>query len=70
VAALRQVRITAPCFFDGPINCKTFLAYVEQAFAPTFSPGDIVIVDNLGSHKDAGNSETVEAAGATQHFFA
>lgn len=70
VAALRHDRITAPCFFDGPINCETFLAYVELALAPTFSPGDIVIMDNLGSYKDGGVRETIEAAGATQHFFA
>jgi putative transposase len=42
VAALRCDRITAPCVFDGPINGETFLAYVEQALAPTLSPGDIV----------------------------
>jgi len=47
VAALRCDRITAPCVFDGPINGETFLAYVEQRLAPTLSPGDIVIMDNL-----------------------
>src|SRR5664279_4360679 len=68
VAALRCDRITAPCVFDGPINGETFLAYVEQALAPTLSPGDIVIMDNLGSHKVAGVQEAIEAAGATQRF--
>ena len=68
VAALRHDRITAPCVFDGPINGETFLAYVEQALAPTLSPGDIVIMDNLGSHKVAGVREAIEAAGATQRF--
>jgi transposase len=58
-------RITAPCVFDGPINGETFLAYVEQALAPTLSPGDIVIMDNLGSHKVAGVREAIEAAGAS-----
>ena len=53
VAALRHDHITAPCVFDGPINGETFLAYVEQALAPTLSPGDIIIMDNLGSHKVA-----------------
>ena len=43
-------------------------AYVEQALAPTLSPGDIVIMDNLGSHKVAGVREAIEAAGATQRF--
>lgn len=66
VAALRHDRITAPCVFDGPINGETFLAYVEQALAPTLSPGDIVIMDNLGSHKVAGVREAIEVAGATQ----
>jgi transposase len=70
VAALRHDRITAPCVFDGPINGETFLAYVEQALAPTLSPGDIVIMDNLGSHKGAGVREAIEAAEATQRFFA
>ena len=68
VAALRHDRITAPCVFDGSINGETFLAYVEQALAPTLSPGDIVIMDNLGSHKVAGVREAIEAAGATQRF--
>ena len=68
VAALRCDRITAPCVFDGPIIGKTFLAYVEQRLAPTLSPGDIVIMDNLGSHKVAGVQEAIEAAGATQRF--
>jgi hypothetical protein len=48
LAALRHDRIGAPCVFDGPI---TFLAYVEQCLAPELSPGDVVIMDNLGSHK-------------------
>ena len=68
VAALRCDRITAPFVFDGPINGETFLAYVEQGLAPTLSPGDIVIMDNLGSHKVAGVQEAIEAAGATQRF--
>ncbi len=68
VAALRCDRITAPFVFDGPINGETFLAYVEQGLAPTLSPGDIVIMDNLGSHKVAGVQESIEAAGATQRF--
>lgn len=51
VAALRHDRIDAPCVLDGPINGQLFTAYVEQFFVPTLSPGDIVIMDNLGSHK-------------------
>lgn len=52
LAALRHDRITAPCVFDGPINGVRFLAYVEQALVPTLQPGDIVIMDNLSSHKN------------------
>jgi transposase len=65
IAALRHDRITAPYVFDGPINGISFLAYVRQALVPTLSPGDIVIMDNLGSHKVAGVREAIETAGAT-----
>ena len=51
LAALRHDRIDAPCVLDGPINGQLFLAYVEQFLVPTLAPGDIVIMDNLGSHK-------------------
>ena len=53
IAALRCDRITAPCVFDGPINGLSFLAYVTQFLAPTLRAGDIVVIDNLGSHKAA-----------------
>jgi transposase len=64
LAALRHNAITAPCVIDGPINGETFRAYVEQFLVPTLTPGDIVIVDNLGSHKGAGVRRAIEAAGA------
>ena len=51
IAALRVDRIEAPCVFDGPINGESFLAHVEQVLVPTLKSGDIVVVDNLGSHK-------------------
>jgi hypothetical protein len=51
LAALRKDRIDAPCLFDGPINGERFRAYVDQFLAPTLKPGDVVILDNLGSHK-------------------
>jgi hypothetical protein len=51
LAALRHDRITAPCVIDGPINGTSFRAYVEQFLVPTLSPGDVVVMDNLGSHK-------------------
>ena len=50
LAALRCDRIAAPCVIDGPINGASFRAYVEQFLLPSLSPGDIVIMDNLGSH--------------------
>ena len=51
LAALRNDRIDAPCLFDGPINGERFRAYVEQFLVPTLKPSDVVILDNLGSHK-------------------
>jgi len=68
LAALRHDRITAPCVFDGPINGAKFLAYVEQVLVPALSPGEIVVMDNLGSHKLAGVRKAIEAAGAAQCF--
>ena len=64
VAALRCDRIDAPCVLDGPINGELFKAYVEQFLVPTLSPGDIVIMDNLGSHKSQAVREAIRAAGA------
>ena len=65
LAALRQDQITAPCIVDGAINGETFLAYVEQILVPTLVRGDVVIMDNLGSHKVAGVLQAIEATGAT-----
>ena len=65
LAALRHDRIDAPCVIDGPINGATFRAYVEQFLAPTLTPGDIVVMDNLGSHKVEGVREAIEARGAS-----
>ncbi len=64
VAGLRTSGITAPCVFDGAINGARFRAYVEQLLAPTLRPGDIVILDNLNSHKVAGIRQAIEAQGA------
>ena len=64
LAALRSDRIDAPCVIDGPINGRSFLAYVEQFLIPTLKPGDIVIMDNLAAHKVAGIRQAIEAAGA------
>lgn len=68
IAALRCDRIDAPCVFDGPINGRSFAAYVEQVLAPTLGPGDIVIMDNLGSHKGLLVRQTIRRAGAKLFF--
>ena len=68
LAALRCNAITAPCVLDGPINGPTFLAYVEQFLVPTLAPGDIVIMDNLGSHKGQAVRAAIEKAGSTLLF--
>jgi transposase len=64
LGALRCDRLTAPCVFDGPINGECFRAYVEQLLVPCLGPGDIVIMDNLGSHKSAELRRIIRAAGA------
>lgn len=68
LAALRHDRIDAPCVIDGPINGCLFLAYVEQFLVPTLSPGDIVIMDNLGSHKSLAVRRAIRDAGAKLLF--
>jgi transposase len=68
LAALRHDRIDAPCVLDGPINGESFTAYVIQFLVPTLSPGDVVIMDNLGSHKGAAVRKAIRAAGAKLLF--
>ena len=64
LAALRCHGLTAPCVIDGPINGETFQAYVEQILVPTLAEGDVVIMDNLGSHKADKIRQMIEAVGA------
>ena len=64
VAGLRMTGMVAPMVLDGPINGVWFKAYVDQVLVPTLEPGDIVIMDNLGSHKGADVRKAIEAAGA------
>jgi transposase len=68
LAALRRDRIAAPCVIDGPINGDIFRAYVEQVLVPDLKPGDIVIIDNLGSHKGKAVRAAIRAAGAKLFF--
>lgn len=68
LGALRCDRLTAPCVFDGPINGECFRAYVDQQLLPILEPDDIVILDNLGSHKSRAIRDTIRAAGARLWF--
>jgi transposase len=68
VAGLRLTGMTAPLVLDGPINALAFEAYVEQFLVPTLSPGDIVVMDNLSSHKRQRVRELIEAAGASLQY--
>ena len=64
IAALRHDRISAPWVIDGPINGELFTLYVEKVLAPTLAKGDVVILDNLGSHKGKAARRAVRAKGA------
>jgi len=64
VAALRTNGIAAPFVLDGPINRSAFEIYVEKVLVPELRPGDIVVMDNLSSHKGAAIRARIEAAGA------
>ena len=64
LAALRHDRVVAPWLLDGPINGERFRLYIEQILVPALKPGDIVIMDNLGSHK----GKAIRAAGARLFF--
>lgn len=68
LAALRCDGISAPCVLDGPINAQSFLAWVEQFLVPTLRPSDIVVMDNLSSHKGAAIRRAIRAAGAKLFF--
>jgi transposase len=68
IGALRVDRLTAPCVFDGPINGACFQAYTEQQLAPVLEPGDIAIMDNLGSHKGKAVRQAIRRAGARLLF--
>ena len=68
LAALRHDRIDAPWLLDGPINGERFLTYVEKILVPTLAPGDIVIIDNLGSHRGKAIRRAIRSAGAKLFF--
>jgi len=68
VAGLRLEGLFAPFVFDGPINAVAFEAYVEQFLVPELKPGDIVVMDNLASHKRPQVAALIEAAGASLRY--
>ena len=68
IAALRCDRIEAPFVFDQPINSTSFIAWIEQQLCPTLGPGDIVIMDNLSSHKKPVIRAAIRAQGAKLLF--
>lgn len=68
LAALRHDRIDAPWVLEGPINGQSFKIYVERVLLPTLMPGDVVIIDNLGSHKGKAIRAAIRSAGARLLF--
>jgi len=68
LAALRHDRIEAPWLLEGPIDGESFRTYVERILAPTLRQGDIVIMDNLGSHKGKAVRELIRSTGAKLFF--
>ena len=67
IAALRVDRIDAPCVLDGPVNANAFQTYVQHFLVPTLAPGDVVVMDNLSSHKSPAVRKAIRKAGA--HLF-
>ena len=64
IAAIRLEGPCAPWIFDGPMNGEMFLAWVREGLVPVLKKGDVVIMDNLATHKVQGVSEAIEAVGA------
>ncbi len=68
IAALRYDGLSAPWLVDGPMDGTLFLTYVRHVLGPELRPGDLVICDNLGSHKVSGVEEAIAACGAQLHY--
>ena len=68
LAALRHDRIDAPWFIEGPIDGESFRTYVAKVLLPTLRPGDIVVLDNLGSHRSKAVRQLIRSAGAKLFF--
>ena len=68
LAALRLDRIEAPWLIDGPINGERFRLYVEKVLLPTLRPDDLVVIDNLGSHRGKAIRRIIRSVGAKLFF--
>lgn len=68
IAALRLEGATAPMVIDGATDAAVFRAYVKHVLAPTLSAGDIVVLDNLSSHKNSEVEKMIQASGAEVRF--
>jgi transposase len=68
LCALRSEGLVAPLVLNGPVNGRAFAAWVHEVLAPELRPGDIVVMDNLGSHKVAGIAAAIEAVGAQLRY--
>ncbi len=68
IAALRHNRLEAPWMLDGAMNGQAFLIYLSEVLAPTLREGDVVICDNLSSHKIAGVDEAIKQTGASLRY--
>ena len=68
LAALRHDRVEAPWLLEGPINGESFRLYVDQVLIPTLRSGDIVVMDNLGSHRSIAVRRALRAVGAKLFF--
>ena len=68
IAGLRVDELTAPWLLDGPMNRAAFDVYIETQLAPTLQPGDVVIADNLSSHKSAWAQALLKAQGSWMLF--
>ena len=68
LAALRHDRIDAPWFIEGPIDGESFRTYVAEVLLPTLRPGDIVVLDNLGSHRGKAVRQLIRSVGAKLFF--
>lgn len=68
LSSVRLDGTTVPCVFENALNGDLFRAYIRRFLAPTLHPGDVVVMDNLSSHKVAGIVEAIEAVGASVVF--